>query len=345
MLDRAVFKIFPISVKRGAELKFYLLLFARLALLALFLLTLASFFGRWYWLPELASHFVLQYFLLAAFFTFFFSLFNKAFSVWTSFGLLLLHFYYLLPFYIGDWDKPSAPAHFREITLVQFNIHGFRNDTPEAVMAWLAENAQKFDIVQLQEVPDEFAVYFDEIKDRYPHQFFKPAQPETWKVSGLAILSRIPLGEVEDVPISGGDNFYVRVPLQDFRAVLYGVHAYNPIRKDHAAERNRQILRVARAVGADSTPYRILMGDLNLTPYSFWHKKLEDLSGLQNSLSGKAVQNSFPAYASSLPWMRYILGIPIDHVLISRGVFVKKRTIGPAWGSDHYPVITTLLLP
>jgi len=34
-----------------------------------------------------------------------------------------------------------------------------------------------------------------------------------------------------------------------------------------------------------------------------------------------------------------LLGIPIDHCLVSPEIIVTKRSVGPSVGSDHYPVI------
>jgi len=80
----------------------------------------------------------------------------------------------------------------------------------------------------------------------------------------------------------------------------------------------------------------ILVGDLNATPWSAAFMRLLVQAKLYDSAVATGYQRSWPS--STLP-----LGIPIDHVLLSAQFEVKQRTIGPAIGSDHRPVVVDLL--
>jgi len=60
---------------------------------------------------------------------------------------------------------------------------------------------------------------------------------------------------------------------------------------------------------------------------------------LPDSRAGRGIQPSWPA---SLP---AALRIPIDHCLVSPGIAVVGRQLGPQVGSHHLPVIVDLAVP
>jgi endonuclease/exonuclease/phosphatase (EEP) superfamily protein YafD len=79
------------------------------------------------------------------------------------------------------------------------------------------------------------------------------------------------------------------------------------------------------------------VGDLNTTPWGHAFRALVLDSGLRDSSRGFGFQWSWPA--SFWP-----LGIPIDHALVSDGVNVLDRRMGPSIGSDHLPLVVDIQL-
>ena len=79
----------------------------------------------------------------------------------------------------------------------------------------------------------------------------------------------------------------------------------------------------------------MLVGDLNCTSWTPAFAELERISGLRDSRKGFGVQ---PTWPSNLPGLR----IPIDHFLVSPSLAVRNRFVGPAVGSDHFPVVIEL---
>lgn len=98
--------------------------------------------------------------------------------------------------------------------------------------------------------------------------------------------------------------------------------------------RNQQLKVVAeeRAKWGKSL---IVMGDLNLSQWSYYFQELLNKTNLKDTQMGQGVQLSWPAYSQ---WIK----IPIDHVLISEDWHVLNRRLGPNVGSDHLPVIVDL---
>ena len=79
----------------------------------------------------------------------------------------------------------------------------------------------------------------------------------------------------------------------------------------------------------------IVIGDLNLTPWSPRFRALLDDGGLGDSRVGFGHHATWPV------WFPLLL-IPIDHVLADPEIKVYRREVGPAVGSDHYPVLVEL---
>jgi hypothetical protein len=80
-------------------------------------------------------------------------------------------------------------------------------------------------------------------------------------------------------------------------------------------------LQYAGILGVLARAY-ILLGDLNVTPWSPHFRQLLQQTGL-------------PA---QVPPLR----IPLDHCLVSPAFQVIERRVGPRLGSDHLPLIVTL---
>src|SRR5690606_38520127 len=83
----------------------------------------------------------------------------------------------------------------------------------------------------------------------------------------------------------------------------------------------------------------IIAGDINVTPWSPLFESVKNRSGLRDSGLGFGYQ---PTWPTMLPFA--IQRIPIDHVLISKHFHVSHRALGPAMGSDHFPLIVDLQL-
>ena len=98
-----------------------------------------------------------------------------------------------------------------------------------------------------------------------------------------------------------------------------------------ARMRDQQLAIIADALRRLDEPV-LLLGDLNVSPWSYHFKRLLRQSGLRDGTLGKGFQPTWPT--SLLPLL-----IPIDHCLYSLGIHVVYRIVGKDVGSDHYPVV------
>ena len=80
----------------------------------------------------------------------------------------------------------------------------------------------------------------------------------------------------------------------------------------------------------------LVVGDFNATPWSAPFRNLVATADLENSQRGFGLQPSFPTTSSLL------LRVPIDHLVHSPALEVTDRQLGPALGSDHFPLVVDL---
>ena len=171
----------------------------------------------------------------------------------------------------------------------------------------------------------------------YPHRLLRP----TAGPFGIGLLSRRKLkasGASDFGATQFGATLAADVTLQlgNTEVDFIGVHLMPPMSRDWAALRNRQLAMLAARVGKRQRP-TIVCGDFNITPYSPIFSDLLEQSGLRDGRNGRGVQTSWPTY---MP----LLGIPIDHCLVSPEIGVAASRRLDAFGSDHYPVLFDLLL-
>jgi endonuclease/exonuclease/phosphatase family metal-dependent hydrolase len=117
---------------------------------------------------------------------------------------------------------------------------------------------------------------------------------------------------------------------------VFAVHASWPVQPGSAARRNRELAHIARLAQARSTPL-VVLGGLNISPFSPRFGQLLADSGLRSAAEGFGWQPTWPAFLPPA-------GIQIDHELVSAGIAVRSFRRGPTDGSDHRPSVADLVL-
>ncbi|MGB7861010.1 MAG: endonuclease/exonuclease/phosphatase family protein, partial [Acidimicrobiia bacterium] len=118
---------------------------------------------------------------------------------------------------------------------------------------------------------------------------------------------------------------------------VLSTHTLAPTEQRRADLRDAQ-LEFAGRWAADQVGSYLVVGDFNATPWSFPFRRLLADTELRNSQIGFGIQPTFPTTSSLL------LRIPIDHLLQSPALVVRDRQLGPAFGSDHFPLVVDLQL-
>ncbi len=117
---------------------------------------------------------------------------------------------------------------------------------------------------------------------------------------------------------------------------IFAVHTTWPMAPASAGRRNQQLELLAERARPVTLPL-VVMGDMNITPFSPYFQQLLTDGGLRSAAEGFGWQASWPSFFP-------LAGIQIDHALVNSRVAVEHFTRGAATGSDHLPIVADLVL-
>lgn len=253
------------------------------------------------------------------------------------FACLLFNLWPVLPVMLAE--KPQQVR--RDLTVTTFNMYRGLADQA-ALLAYLDQ--EKSDLLLLTEMPEdpeELEVLQAKLARLYPHRL----SPSPVMLLDVALFSRWPLqnGAYNRelgrwMPVLHADV----CPPADIPAGkggcinFVGLHGAQPLADSNHWQEQQFRVAAAKIQAADGRP-SLLAGDLNMTRWSRLFRILtgEDEEILQDSSLGYA---PWASWQSSNP----LLGLPIDHVLISKHFRVGAHQVGPDLGSDHRPVTVHL---
>ncbi len=286
--------------------------------------TAVGFLGRYWWPLELVSHFRVQYFvfLLANSFIFLLKRKRRTAALLGIFAIINLSL--IVPLYFG-----GSVAHGSTQTLRALFINvNYSNKAYEEVGKFI--RSVDPDLMVFVEVNQTWTNALRQMQADYP--FFQNLPLRNGR-SGIALMSRIPIAKSEV-----GHFGEARLPLVVARLksdgqllTVIGTHALAPWGRVRSEYRNQHLAALAQIVSSQDGSV-IVLGDLNTTSWSPFFRDLLSKTSLRDSRIGFGIQPTWPTGFAPL-W------ITIDHCLVSSGVLVHNRRIGPNIGSDHYPVI------
>ena len=307
------------------------LILSRLAILVIAATTLAtagSLCARLGWLPELLSHFPVHY-LVAQVVA---AAVCLGFRLWPWVAVALLgavpNVIAIAPYLPGLVTAPaSRVAANAPVNLVALNLL-YSQEDPTLARAFLEK--QSADILVLSEFTPRWRQKLGLLERTYPYFAYR----ERWNQWGIAVYSKYPFEDVEDLDLGDDRSSHLRILLElpGGRAEVYAVHLASPLSPRQAAQRNTQLRRLAaRIAAADPALPKIAVGDFNITPFSPFFSDLLRDTGLRDGRRPFGLHYTWPAF--SVPFW-----IAIDHCLVSDDVVVTRVDRGPPAGSDHLPL-------
>lgn len=236
---------------------------------------------------------------------------------WTTMAVLLP-----LPWLTAMPDAVRGAEGGDALVLAAANVH-VDNQVPERLVQWVG--ATKPDVLAILEISDTFAMRMGLDHD-YPHRVVRPR----WDPFGIALLSRHPILRHAVVEEDGATpRIEAVLDWKGTEVTLVAIHPMPPISAADHGRRNRMLADIAARYADRPT---IVLGDFNATPWSAAfraprHKGFMVAGGLH------------PTWPASL---RGLIGLPIDHAMVSRHWSVIDHAIGPDLGSDHLPIQATV---
>lgn len=292
--------------------------------------TVLGFFGKLWWVFEAVSSFRIHFFLLllaATPLTFW----KKDYARSAVFCVLAaVNFFHFVPFFLPQAEIANAG---KTVRVVSINVHT-GNKRWELVAGFIASNSPE--IVLLTEVNEDWLVRLKNLEKDYPCFISKPRSDNF----GIALFSRIAPDRLEILDFLSEEipSILMTFHIGSSPCTLLGTHPLPPRNYEYSVYRNAQ-LKLIGAFFKKVQGEKILLGDMNTTPWSSYFKDLLLESGLKDSGQGLGLSVTWPVHA----W--WLLGIPIDHCLLSPALSVKHRQVGPGVGSDHYPVLVDISFP
>jgi endonuclease/exonuclease/phosphatase (EEP) superfamily protein YafD len=288
------------------------------------LCTLTGFMGSFWWIFDLTSHFRVQYSValigLAA------GLcccrkFKKAlvFAVFAAVNTAVV-----FPYLFMKGGELRLTERVLRVCLINVRTE---NQRYELVETFIAETDP--DAVVLEEVNTLWLQKLAGLQRSFPYSALESREDNF----GIALFSKHPLRNAEIVYIGDSElpSVVAQLEVKGRLINILGTHPLPPGSREESARRNDQLAAIPNLL-VQQTGLVVLLGDLNVTPWCYYFKKLVRESGLKDTSLGWGIQPTWPA-------MFLPLRIPIDHCLVSPDLKVVQRKIGRDVGSDHLPVV------
>ncbi|OJU92458.1 MAG: hypothetical protein BGO06_13075 [Shinella sp. 65-6] len=203
---------------------------------------------------------------------------------------------------------------------------------------------EKPDIVVLQETTATWEQALS-ASGLYPHE----SSAESRARDDLKVFSRLPIRAETELKRAFTEEYAYKQPLRlelelnGKPLFLYAFHPETPRRPWKWRDRNAYLSAAADAVKGDlETAPVIVAGDWNTPTWSPFFRNFLRQAGLASTAGGWL--HPVTRFSMKLDRLAYI-GASIDHIVVSPDIAVLARHVGPAFGSNHLPVIAELSVP
>jgi endonuclease/exonuclease/phosphatase (EEP) superfamily protein YafD len=288
------------------------------------LATLIGFAGSFWWFFELFSHFRLQY-LVALTIISMLLLLSRRFRLASVLGLFaILNLAVIIPYYARTRNRANTTTPALRAVSINVNTANKRFDL---VRQYVLENSPDF--LLLVEVDDAWLKGVADIERLYPYRISQPQNDNF----GIALYSKYPCKTCKllDLGGTGIPSVVGEFEPGSGNLTIVGTHPLPPKGSEYASLRNRQLNAIAEYV-AELSGQKMLLGDLNATPWSPQFRQLLRQASLSDSANGFGLQLTWPSFS-------YLQRVPIDHCLVSSKIEIVNRSVGPDVGSDHFPIL------
>lgn len=284
--------------------------------------SLLGFFGRYSWFADLMAHFRVQYSLGLLVLALIFAVSKRRlWAIILACGIIP-NLIVIFPYCISGSTQPINPRGYKAL-LINVNTQ-----TGDPVRVNQCVRDLDPDFVLFEEISSRWQNSLKALHDQYPYRIELPREDNF----GMAFYTKHEPLNMKFIVIgaAGVPSVLAQFELDGNQLTILGTHPVPPAGAQYSKWRNEQLSQIP-SVLADFSGARLVLGDLNATPWSYQYKMLLAQTGLNDTIIGYGLQMTWPSY---MP----LLWIPIDHCLVSDGIIVLDRDVHSSAGSDHYPL-------
>lgn len=215
------------------------------------------------------------------------------------------------------------------LRLMLVNVHTANQDHARVVGAVREASP---DLILFEEVNSRWLARLQVLSTDYPERMAESRDDNF----GIALFSRLPLQQPRIVYVGSAHvpSVAAGIPYDGKVLSFFGTHALPPASALGTRMRDDQLARVAEVLSGLELP-KILLGDLNTTPWAHSFRLLLADAVLRDGRRGHGLHPTWPAAF-------WPMRIPIDHCLHSADVRILSLRTGSYVGSDHLPLIVEL---
>ncbi len=287
--------------------------------------TATSFFGEAWWLFELTTHFRVQYAAVLISASVVFVVLRRFRMFAASMLFALPNLVVIAPIFLPNHSSSTVES---PIKVVFINLSVTNR---EYVMVAEFVRSSDHDFLAVVELNEAWLTNLRQQLADYSHVVSRTRNDQF----GIGLFSKTPLERptILDLGTLGFPAIRAFITAGGRRLTVFVVHPPPPVADLFREERVTQMKNLAALVAKEEDV--VVLGDLNMTPWSPIFRDLLAVTGLQDARTGFGVQATWPA---TMPWML----MPVDHCLVSEDLVVKRCYAGSDIGSDHYPVVVEI---
>ena len=289
------------------------------------LLCVASFFGSFGWFFDLLAHFRLQYFFFHMLGLLSVIPSKKPVLLYSQLLLIVVNGLTIFPIYSAAPMRKSKEVGLSLLEINLWRVHPQKS----LVRDYLVK--KEADLLVLVEMTAQWEKELITLKEKYPYGLTVSRQDNF----GLALWSRLPLTNCKKHSFDKEDrpaiSAVARVNSDEIHIIV--AHPPPPKHPRYFRLRNAYFMNLVKL--RKEGQRTVVIGDLNTPSWSHYFQNLCKEMKLRDSRQGFGIHATWPTI---FPFLL----TPLDHCLISDGLQVVKRDLGPNLWSDHYPLLLQL---
>lgn len=299
---------------------------------ALAVVSLAAFLGRWIWWLDVLANFRAQYVVALAILGLIILMSRWRKTGYVVLGVAVVNLVVVLPLYIGS--PAEASVEIPSMRVMSFNLLSTNERYSEVI-----EYVETIDpdLVLLHEASRPWEVAMESADLAY--EIIRPRSDDL--IFGTLVLVKSEDVEAVSYGFSSSNPRAVELNFTPegwtTQISALSTHALAPTDEERAGLRDAQLGFAGQWVSKQTGAF-FVVGDFNATPWSWPFRRLMESGELVNSQTGFGLQPSFSSQVNLL------LRVPIDHLIHSPALEVTDRSLGPTLGSDHFPLVVDLQL-